>query len=177
MSSGEHKHIELENLIQMNLIHKVLDLQYMSLKCIMGDAYSAMHKSVIWYPFFIHQASKKLILYHTNHVNVQYACTVYYHVPFSQQTRSISDEPKLYLIIYQLQTSQITNLMGPTWGHLGPAGPRWAPCWPHEPCYQGWSLLCSLSIYYVRSSAGAMVITKPIMIISVALAMLWSHSA
>ena len=27
------------------------------------------------------------------------------------------------------------------WGqheaHLGPAGPRWAPCWPHEPCYLG----------------------------------------
>ena len=22
-------------------------------------------------------------------------------------------------------------------GHLGPVGPRWAPCWPHEPCYQG----------------------------------------
>ena len=21
--------------------------------------------------------------------------------------------------------------------HLGPVGPRWAPCWPHEPCYQG----------------------------------------
>ena len=21
--------------------------------------------------------------------------------------------------------------------HLSPAGPRWAPCWPHEPCYQG----------------------------------------
>ena len=21
--------------------------------------------------------------------------------------------------------------------HLGPDGPRWAPCWPHEPCYQG----------------------------------------
>ena len=21
--------------------------------------------------------------------------------------------------------------------HLGPTGPRWAPCWPHEPCYQG----------------------------------------
>ena len=20
--------------------------------------------------------------------------------------------------------------------HLGPVGPRWAPCWPHEPCYQ-----------------------------------------
>ena len=21
--------------------------------------------------------------------------------------------------------------------HVGPVGPRWAPCWPHEPCYQG----------------------------------------
>ena len=21
--------------------------------------------------------------------------------------------------------------------HLGPVGPRWAPCWPREPCYQG----------------------------------------
>ena len=20
---------------------------------------------------------------------------------------------------------------------LGPVGPRWTPCWPHEPCYQG----------------------------------------
>ena len=34
--------------------------------------------------------------------------------------------------------------MGPTWvlsashgAHLGPVSPRWAPCWPHEPCYQG----------------------------------------
>ena len=25
--------------------------------------------------------------------------------------------------------------------HLGPIGPRWAPCWPHEPCYLGWHLL------------------------------------
>ena len=28
-----------------------------------------------------------------------------------------------------------------SWGqygaHLGPVGPRWAPCWHHEPCYQG----------------------------------------
>ena len=28
-----------------------------------------------------------------------------------------------------------------SWGqhgaHLGPVGPRWAPCWPYEPCYQG----------------------------------------
>ena len=28
-----------------------------------------------------------------------------------------------------------------SWGqhavHLGPVGPIWAPCWSHEPCYQG----------------------------------------
>ena len=28
-----------------------------------------------------------------------------------------------------------------SWGqsgaHLGPTWPRWAPCWPHEPCYLG----------------------------------------
>ena len=25
--------------------------------------------------------------------------------------------------------------------HLGPTGPRWALCWPHEPCYQGGHIL------------------------------------
>ena len=29
------------------------------------------------------------------------------------------------------------KFMGPTWAHLGPVGPRWAPWWPHKPCYQG----------------------------------------
>ena len=27
---------------------------------------------------------------------------------------------------------------------MGPTGPRWAPCWPHEPCYLGYS-----SVHYV----------------------------
>ena len=31
----------------------------------------------------------------------------------------------------------IARFMGPTWAHLGPIGPRWAPCWPHELCYLG----------------------------------------
>ena len=37
-----------------------------------------------------------------------------------------------------------------SWGqhgaHLGPVGPIWAPCWPHEPCYQG--------EYYLRICTG-----------------------
>ena len=36
----------------------------------------------------------------------------------------------------QLNT-QIAKFMGPTWGPPGACRPRWAPCWPHEPCYQG----------------------------------------
>ena len=31
-----------------------------------------------------------------------------------------------------------------SWGqhgaHLGPVGPRWASCWPHEPCYRDGTL-------------------------------------
>ena len=38
----------------------------------------------------------------------------------------------------ETQLSLIARFMGPTWAHLGPTGPRWAPCWPHELCYLGW---------------------------------------
>ena len=42
-------------------------------------------------------------------------------------------------------TSLILLLKGPRWqrswvhhgAHLGPVSLRWAPCWPHKPCYQG----------------------------------------
>ena len=27
------------------------------------------------------------------------------------------------------------RFMDTTWANLGPTGPRWAPCWPHELCY------------------------------------------
>ena len=30
--------------------------------------------------------------------------------------------------------------MGPTWDLLGPTGPRWVQCWPHDPCYLGYLL-------------------------------------
>ena len=31
----------------------------------------------------------------------------------------------------------IARFMGQHGAQLGPTGPRWAPCWPHEPCYLG----------------------------------------
>ena len=56
------------------------------------------------------------------------------------------------------EATLIARFMRPTWGpsgahrsqvgpmnqhgaHLGPTGPRWAPCWPHEHCLLG-SLTC-----------------------------------
>ena len=47
--------------------------------------------------------------------------------------------------------SLMAKFMGPSWAYLGPTGPRWAPCWPHEPCSLGcflakhpfiWQTLC-----------------------------------
>ena len=42
----------------------------------------------------------------------------------------------------------VTRSMWQTWAHLGPTGPRWAPCWPHEPCYlvRSCNILCSSSV-------------------------------
>ena len=33
------------------------------------------------------------------------------------------------------ETTMITRFMAQHGAHLGPTGPRWAPCWPHAPCY------------------------------------------
>ena len=33
------------------------------------------------------------------------------------------------------ETALITRFMAQHGAHLGPTGPRWAPCWPHAPCY------------------------------------------
>ena len=32
--------------------------------------------------------------------------------------------------------------------HLGPLAPRWALCWPHEPCYQRYYLCCNYYRYF-----------------------------
>ena len=34
--------------------------------------------------------------------------------------------------------AQMAKFMGQHEAHLGPIVPRWAPCWPQEPCYHGY---------------------------------------
>ena len=44
---------------------------------------------------------------------------------------------------------RLQSLWGQHGAHLDPVGPRWAPCWPHEPCYQVryWEHGCII-VYY-----------------------------
>ena len=45
----------------------------------------------------------------------------------------------LQISVYNLRWKELPRYQS-SWGqhgaHLGPVGPRWAPCWLHEPCYQ-----------------------------------------
>ena len=53
---------------------------------------------------------------------------------------------------------QIAKFVGPTWGPPGSCRPRWAPCWPHKPCYQGrttdhyWESTCEQWIPHTKAS-------------------------
>ena len=51
-----------------------------------------------------------------------------------------------------------------SWGqhgaHLGPVGPRWAPCWPHESCYQGCCLLVGSNPPMSESKTGTLMAPK-----------------
>ena len=38
---------------------------------------------------------------------------------------------------FKWPTTQIARFMWPTWGTPGSCRTQMAPCWPHEPCYQG----------------------------------------
>ena len=40
--------------------------------------------------------------------------------------------------------SLIERFMGPTWAHLGPTGPRWAPCWAMN--FAIWDILIKVNI-------------------------------
>ena len=46
-----------------------------------------------------------------------------------------------FWILWADKVNTIATLKANSWGrhgtHLGPTGPRWAPCWPHEFCYLG----------------------------------------
>ena len=68
--------------------------------------------------------------------------------------------------IRSFDTTLITRFMGQHVAHLGPTGPRWAPCWPHELCYLGIVTYISRLHQYMSSSTSAKLWTLPICLTS-----------
>ena len=60
---------------------------------------------------------------------------VHFRVPVVQRDNG---SPDLDTTIFTVRAQGSKALQG-SWGqhgaHLGPTGPRWAPCWPYKPCY------------------------------------------
>ena len=52
---------------------------------------------------------------------------------FIPQTKDPSDQMPLIIPVYE--NENIIMLFDEKL--LNTVGPRWAPCWPHDPCYQG----------------------------------------
>ena len=61
------------------------------------------------------------------HCNFSFALTICKRIEMLKPRSSLS----------HLRNTQIAKFMGPTWGPPRSCRPRWAPCWPHEPCYEG----------------------------------------
>ena len=56
-------------------------------------------------------------------------------VCYSLEVHHVNTNPSMWCMLL-LQPRQQSS-WGQHGAHLGPVGPRWAPCWPHEPCYLG----------------------------------------
>ena len=89
----------------------------------------------------INPSIKKNVLFDVpyNHLDI----SVSHHVSLNGNETICSQSSALkYISLQKCHNvcihTHTAKFMGPTWAHLGPVGPRWAPpCWPHEPCYQG----------------------------------------
>ena len=79
-----------------------------------------------------------------------YICSISFVTRIVQVTRSVITRTNSDYCVSQAPSyrygfivfPQIARFMGPTWAHLGPTGPMWVPCWPHEFCYLGRLGLC-----------------------------------
>ena len=53
---------------------------------------------------------------------------------------------------YTVWLSRWQSSWGQYGAHLGPVGPRWAPCWPHESCYRGPGSVVWGSLYHATTT-------------------------
>ena len=64
------------------------------------------------------------------------SCSLYNQSNISRQCVFV--RYRFIVICCVFLSSQIAIFMEPTGGPPGSCRPRCGPCWPHEPCYQGW---------------------------------------
>ena len=62
----------------------------------------------------------------------------YYLMPWTELTPTWWKQTLITHFIIIVKNSPDSKVHGANMEvHLGLTGPRWAPCWPHEPCYLG----------------------------------------
>ena len=71
--------------------------------------------------------SVKLIVLGTSEIYIRY---------YILCNRTLEPRAASTHLLVRVETTQ-SKVHGANIGPPGPVGPRWAPCWPHEPCYQG----------------------------------------
>ena len=94
---------------------------------------------------FLTKADEKNYIHyiHDDDGNMLIMIMIKIHVSRTHMPRGLLTKHKLYGVI-RLQWINVPRQQS-SWGqygaHLGPVGPRWAPCLPHEPCSQGWLIM------------------------------------
>ena len=132
---------------------------YLTVMCcsLWSDLYWLDKPSLMGY--LIHRASLYLLpMYNTLRLSLRRLVLIRVwcltNIPSCKLTVKIrpTNDHDLWKIRKQLSWCQIQRAMSnpkweypwlqSSWGqhgaHLGPTGPRWSPCWPHEPCYLGY---------------------------------------
>ena len=96
------------------------------------------YRDVIWISWRVNASSPRLVLRSLLRLANKWRLGCNYSSMPSLQRRFSHTAVKVMAWMSNYIQSIYSKVHGGQHGaHLGPVGPRWAPCWPHKPCYQG----------------------------------------
>ena len=136
-----------------------------------------IHKSIgiSWYAYY-HRNQKLVFVIISFLYFLHFELKIEMYVAFLKRIRT-NKSPVCWLgnnklsVVGCLLWTQIASSWGQHGAHLGPVGPRWAPGWPQEPCYQGifrenrynrtalyvWSLCVTVISWHLVSMSSCMI--------------------
>ena len=109
----------------------------------------------LWSPYFVYIKWKASRVFRFVWIQGHLLFVCFFALLSWKRCKKMNRRTKLR--VAHIKPSLITRFMGPTWAHLGPTGPRWAPCWPHELCYLGCisnDMICRIAHATLCSLAG-----------------------